>query len=290
MAYGTPKSLEDVESYYSRIMGGKQLERTLVEKLKKRYAAIGGKSPLLEITESQARKLKAVLGDKIKVYYGMKYSSPYIEEAVKQAANDGIEELICVPLAPFYSKIGTGSYYRHVDAAISNLRYKGIIRRVDAWNMEEGLISAWYEKIREAGIEDADVMVFTAHSLPITEADDLSTYKKQLLQTSNSIQKRFGNKWSLSFQSAAEIEGNWIGPDVEKQIKDLKSNGVEKIMIIPVGFITDNLETIYDIGMVCRKLCSNIGVECKISGMPNDSERLIEALASTYHKTIRNDV
>ncbi len=287
MAYGTPNGMDDIERYYTMIMRGKRPSDIQLDRLRERYKMIGGVSPLLKITERQASGLESKIrsnGDDAKVYTGMKYSKPYIREAIATALDDGVDNLVCIPIAPFYSKIGTGSYYEHVSKALIESGSDIRVVRAESWNMKPGLIDAWSERISEVGIDRSYVLLFTAHSMPITNEDNLSRYRNELLQTSNAVQGGFGNKWSLSFQSRADMGGEWIGPDVKVQIRGLGLNGVSKIAIAPIGFVSDNLETMYDIGIECRELCAELGIEVTISGMPNDSDGVIRAIYNTYKR------
>ncbi len=290
MAYGTPNGLEGVEEYYTNILRGKKPSPEQLKRLKDRYSAIGGSSPLLEITNSTALKLSSILksnGETVPVFVGMKYSSPYISDALKEAMRAGIDELICIPIAPFYSKIGTGSYYDHLDKALKEINYSPKCIKVTSWNTELGLINAWKESITALNISKEWVFLFTAHSLPLTKEDNLETYRRQIIKTANEIERNFGNKWSLSFQSAADMPGEWITPDIKNQIKGLSSNGIKKLVIIPLGFVADNLETMYDVGIECSSLCKELGIEVKIARMPNDSDGIISALHGAYTKAIK---
>ncbi len=290
VAYGTPKDLDDVERYYTEILRGARPSAAQLEKLKKRYAAIGGSSPLLDITNSQAKKLQNLIDNKMekaKVYFGMKYSEPHIIDAIKKAKEDSISRLFCIPVAPFYSYIGQGSYFDCVKAAAKECGYSGEIKFVNSWHDEMGLADAWAEKLKEIEIDKSWTMLFTAHSLPLSDADDLSVYRRELIYASNSVEKRFGCKWSLSFQSAADVPGKWIGPDAAWQINGLAKNGVKKLVIIPIGFVSDNLETMYDAGIEYVGLCKDLGIEVKMPKMPNDADGIITALYSAYVKAAK---
>ncbi|MEM0154676.1 MAG: ferrochelatase [Methanothrix sp.] len=290
MAYGTPKNLNDVERYYTEILRGSKPSSAQIEKLKKRYAAIGGSSPLLEITRSTASKLQELIGngkDGPRVYFGMKYSDPHIYDAIKNAIGDSVSRLFCIPVAPFYSSIGTGSYFDKVKKAAEELKYKGELVFVNSWYDEPHLANAWVKKLEDLHIDKSWTMLFTAHSLPLTAEDDLSVYRRQLIYASNSVERHFGCKWSLSFQSAADVPGKWIGPDAAWQIEGLAKNGIKKLVIIPIGFVSDNLETMYDAGIEYLNLCEKLGIEAIMPKMPNDSEDIITALYGAYSKAAK---
>lgn len=282
MAYGSPQSEDDIEAYYTRILRNKKPSEEQVGRLTRRYKAIG-MSSLQDVTKNQAClleiKLKSV-GYECKTYVGMKYSKPYIRDALLDAIRDGIEKLICIPIAPFYSQIGTESYFNILHECINEIKPRFSINEVRSWNMANGLIDAWIQRIEEIEIEKDCTFVFSAHSLPIKEDGGPEDYVKQLLLTSDLIAKHFGNKWCLAFQSAADMEGRWLGPDIKDTMAKLVKAGRKKLLMIPVGFVSDNLETAYDIGIECRNFGSDAGAEVKIAGMPNASEGIISALAN----------
>ncbi len=216
----------------------------------------------------------------------MKYSHPSIKDAIKAAKSDSISRLVCIPVAPFYSYIGTGSYFENVKSASEDTGFNAEIVFVKSWYKEKALERAWVKMVSELKIDNGWVMLFTAHSLPQTKFDDLSVYRWQLIYTANAVQSHFGCKWSLGFQSAADVPGRWIGPDAAWQIRELAKNKVKRLAIIPIGFVADNLETMYDIGIEYAKLCTELGIEAKISRMPNDSQYLVQALYNAYIKAI----
>ncbi len=289
MAYGTPNAASDIEAYYTRIMKGRRPSEEQLGRLIHRYSEIG-MSSLLNTTKKQADLLEIRLkgmGYACKVYVGMKYSEPYIKDALHDAMEGSIERLICVPIAPFYSRIGTESYFNMLHNSIDDLKPHFQISEVKSWNIERGLIDAWIEQINAIEIEKDCVFVFSAHSLPATEEDDLTGYVKQLLLTSDLIAKHFGNKWCLAFQSAADMPGRWLGPDVKDTMAKLINAGRKKLAIVPIGFVSDNLETSYDIGIEGRNFGSAAGAEVKIAGMPNASEGIISALANAVIASMR---
>ena len=289
MAYGSPQSEDDIEAYYTRILRGNRPSKEQVSRLTRRYRAVG-MSSLPNVTKKQAGLLEIKLksmGYACRTYVGMKYSKPYIKDALLDAIGDGIEKLVCIPIAPFYSQIGTESYFDMLHDGINELKPQFRISEVRSWNMESGLIESWIEKIDAIGIEKDCIFVFSAHSLPVTEEDDLKDYVKQLLLTSDRIARHFGNKWCLAFQSAADMPGRWLKPDVKDALTRLINAGRRKFAMIPVGFVSDNLETRYDIGLECTDLGNDNGVEIRMAGMPDDSEGVVSAIANAAIASMR---
>jgi ferrochelatase len=284
MAYGSPKSTDQVGEYFTSIRRGKRPSDAEIDELQRRYLSIGGISPLNDITGKQVSMLRESLkshGSDTKVYVGMKHSSPFIEETAMQIANDGITELLCLPLAPFYSKIGTESYFKQLEESHIGANVK--LKYVKSWHDEPELISYWSDSVsraaKDCGVESE--LVFTAHSLPITDADNLETYKGQLSEASGLVSRKLGiDNWSLVFQSVGMSGGTWLGPVIYDHIKSRISSGSKNFVVAPIGFISDNLETLYDDGIRCSEIVHKSGGKVAIATSPNYSKELISCLYS----------
>ncbi len=282
MAYGSPSSLDQISDYFTSIRRGRRPAKQEIEELAKRYMDIGGISPLNGITNRQIESLRNLLkenGSSTKVYVGMKHSKPFISETAEQISSDGINELLCIPLVPFYSVIGTDTYFNHVKE--TQMTQKTSIHYVKSWNTEEGLIEYWAKSIEDAykSIPGHSELLFTAHSLPITDLDNLETYKSQLNETAELIASKLGIKsWSLSFQSVGMSGGNWLGPTIYDHINLRLLSGAKNFVIAPIGFVSDNLETLYDAGIKCRDLIKDDGGRAVTASAPNDSKMLIGCL------------
>ena len=220
MTYGTPKSLNEIEAYYTHIRGGRRPSDAELENLVERYKAIGGTSPLLSITERQVRALQSLINEKgsdTRVYGAMKHSPPFISEIVEQAEKDGVDRLLCIALAPHYSNISIGSYIKAVQDSNAKLGDPIKLSFIDSWHDHPNLISAWAGRIRDAQeqLDPNYSLIFSAHSLPERIIGDGDPYKDLLLATSRLIAKEIvRDDWSFSFQSAGHTPEPWLGPDI----------------------------------------------------------------------------
>jgi len=286
MAYGTPASLDDVETYYTHIRGGRKPSAEQLSDLVDRYRRIGGSSPLLETTHRQASKLQSVLaakGSKAKVYAGMKHSHPFISEVMKKATLDGVTELLCVALAPHYSSMSVGGYMRAVEEANSQLSGKLRIEFVRSWHDRPDFVSLWVERIRRASgrLRDEAALVFSAHSLPerILEVGD--PYKSQLLESSKLVAERLGwRKWTFAFQSASQSGERWLGPDILEHLQSLHDQGSRAFIIAPLGFVSDHLEILHDIDVECVEWAKSNHSRLVRCESLNDSDDFVSFLAS----------
>ncbi len=286
LTYGTPSSLEGVEAYYTHIRGGRRPSDSQLAELVARYKAIGGGSPLIRITESQRSKLQAKLqsdGSPTRVYCGMKHSPPFIADVMNQASEDGVEEMLAIPLTPHYSKMNTETYVLSVEMANNSAPSKMKLDFVRSWNANPILIQAWVERVREgqAGLPAEHSLVFSAHSLPERTLAEGDQYRNRLLETSEAVASRVGRAdWSFAFQSAGHTDEPWLGPDIIEHLNALFESGRRSFLIAPIGFVSDHLEVLYDVDVECRGWARSRGATLTRCRMLNDSDDFIDCLHS----------
>jgi ferrochelatase len=295
MAYGTPSKPEDVEPYYTHIRHGRKPSAGEVENLKARYSSIGGRTPLLEITQSTARKLSLALSSReIKVYAGMKHWHPYISEVVPEIVSEGNTELLSIALAPHYSKMSIGSYEEAVKEANNGIGGKLGLEFVESWHLNSVFIDKWCERILDArnkyfGSESDNVFhLFTAHSLPEKILTWKDPYKEQLLATTSSIVKHLGiadSHFGFCFQSAGHTSEPWLGPDILDKLKDLAGDGHGKILVAPIGFVSDHLEILFDIDAEAQSMARRLGIKLARTESFNDSDDFISVLCSVVEES-----
>jgi ferrochelatase len=286
LTYGTPRSLEEVEAYYTHIRGGQRPSDAQLADLVGRYRAIGGSSPLIQITESQRTKLQARLeqeGSSTRVYCGMKHSPPFIAEIVKQASQEGVEELLSIPLTPHYSKMNTETYVLSVEMANNAGPSSMKLDFAKSWNTNPILIEAWAGRIKqaEAKLPARNSLIFSAHSLPERTLAQGDQYRSRLLETSELVASRAGrDEWSFAFQSAGHTGEPWLGPDIIDHLQSLFDRGERSFLVAPVGFVSDHLEVLYDIDIECMRWAKDHGARLARCQMLNDSDEFIDCLYS----------
>lgn len=281
-AYGSPSGPADVERYYTRILGGRKPPEGMLTELTKRYEAIGGISPLKEITERQAaalqKRMKAAgMPDSVRV--GMKYSPPFIEDAVRDVCDEGFDELLVLPLTPFNSTVGADSY-AHIAEEAAGQHAGGIdLRIAGEWNRNAHLVACWNQLMEAETVRERfDHVMFTAHSIPEKFIESGEPYRRQIeeLAAALSAARRL-QSWELAFQSAPRSNEKWIGPSVEERLQTL-SGSTKKLLIVPIGFVSEHLEVLYDIDITFRQQAEALGIELRRTGLPNDSDEFIRAL------------
>ncbi len=293
MAYGTPKSMEDVPAYYTHIRGGRPPSPQLLKELEGRYTAIGGRSPLHEITRAQAKGIEEALATdgapSAKVYLGMKHTAPFIEDAVDEMHRDGIELAAALVLAPHYSKMSVGTYFDRIRG--HHGQRKPEFRFIDHWHHEGDFLdfaAARVEKeLREfpAEVRDDVRVVFSAHSLPARILREGDPYADQLHETGDEIARRVGLRhWLFGWQSAGRTDDEWLGPDIRDVIKDLRREGHGHVLLCPVGFTADHLEVLYDVDIEAQALARDLDLVLRRTESPNADPAFTRALAGIVRR------
>jgi protoporphyrin/coproporphyrin ferrochelatase len=271
MAYGSPPTEDDVPAYLADIREGKPVSEHAIEELKERYRRIGGRSPLDEITERQRAVLEAELG--MPVYVGMKHWRPRIAEAVDAALAGGAETIVGLVLAPHYSRLSIAGYRERLETALDGA---AALVFVDSWHDHIPFVDVLADRVR--GFDGH--VVFTAHSLPERILGAGDPYRDQLLETSRLVAERAGtDDWSFAFQSASATGEPWLGPDILEELEALAANGVRRVLVCPVGFVSDHLEILWDLDVEAREKAAELGLELERIESLNDDPAFIGALA-----------
>lgn len=295
MAYGSPQRKEEIAAYLEHIRGGERPSAEAVADLERRYDAIGGRSPLLEITRSQAAELERALakrGRPVRVWAAMKHSAPFAAEVVRAAHAEGARRFLAVALAPHFARMSIDGYERALRAAAEALPGVMSIEMVGSWHLEPALIEAWAEAIRairrarpEFASGDATVL-FSAHSLPARIAAEGDPYPEQLAHTCAAVAKASDvARWSFAWQSAGS-RGEWLGPPLLETLRKLAADGARAVLSAPVGFVSDHLEVLYDLDIETRAEAERLGVRWARAPMPNASPRLIDALVHVVEASV----
>ena len=296
LAFGGPRSLDEVEFLLTRLFQGRKPSPEQIERVKERYQLIGGFSPLPKITQEQARGLEEKLkarGYPFKSYVGMRYARPLIEVTLKEILQDGITEVIAIPMAPFQSRASTGAYIEEVKRVKKNLDEEMSISFVVGWHLHPLFLEAIREKIQE-GLKEFNQeerkrvhLLFTAHSLPasIVEKDP---YAKEIEASIKGVLEGIEPlPWHMAYQSKGGGHEEWVGPDVESVLEGLSEKKILEVLIVPIGFVSDHIEILYDIDILYRKKAESLGMMLKRSPSLNFSERFIEALSSIVEEHMK---
>ena len=315
MAYGTAAGPDDIERYYIDIRGGRSPAPEHLQELKARYAAIGNRFPLLDITRAQAAALERELnlaGDGgFALYLGMKHSPPFIAEGVERMRADGLEHAVGLVLAPHWSGMSVESYVERVEKALADSGAVGgpAFTYVRQWYHHPAFLDFLAARVRDAlasldeGARAGAALIFSAHSLPTRPVPggtlrcklcDLCPgscqYVRQLQETADAVAARVGlADYTIAWQSAGRTGDPWWGPPVEDVIRDLAAAGHSAVVVCSAGFVADHLEILYDLDIEARGVAEEAGIAFARTEMPNDHPDFIRALADVVRGHLRED-
>jgi len=292
LAFGGPDSPEAIEPFMTNLMGGRKPPQVVVEKVKARYDLIGGKSPLPETTRLQAEALEKELGNNYKVFVGMRYWHPFISEAIEAMSKDGIRKVVAVSLSPHYAGVSTGAYQKGIEEALAATEADISIIMAGGWYDNSLYIDALVDNITTAlksfpdEVQDKVQYIFSAHSLPISHIEGGDPYVDQIKTTIDKVLAKLNIKnWHLAYQSKGGSQEPWLGPEAEEVMAELKALGQRDILVVPVSFASDHIETLYDIDIVQRGKAKELGLNFARAAALNISPKFIAALAEVVRKT-----
>ena len=318
MGFGGPDSIEAVRPFMCELTGREPSDE-VVDEVCMRYLAIGGQSPLVEIAnemaDALAKSLEAKLALPVPVLVGMRYSPPSISEAVAAFVTAGVDRIVAVSLSPFESKITHEAYREAIAEALGGRDEIEVVELPPIGTMSEfaelvaaSALSALQLLESPAGA----LVVFTAHSLPLADlsADDpyvnglrlvldrAAEYLKwdqgredegePLLEGIHTYGALGGQNqpWVLGYQSKGKRPGEWLGPSLDEVIDAAHAANVRSIVAVPAGFVTDHLETLFDLDIEAAGRALDNDMEFKRGPVPNNHEHLIEALATAIRPLI----
>jgi ferrochelatase len=314
MAYGTAAGPEDIERYYTDIRGGRAPDPEHLEALKARYAAIGNRFPLLEITRAQAEGLERELngageGPRFRTYLGMKHSPPSIAEGVAHMLEDGIERAVGLVLAPHWSGMSVETYMERVEKAVADHGGPSFTF-IRHWYDHPAFVGFLAGRVDQAlgtlppDVREGAAVIFSAHSLPTRTLPDATLrckacrlcpdgcrYVSQLQHTADQVAARSGlAACATAWQSAGRSADPWWGPPVEEAIRDLAGHGHAAVVVCSAGFVADHLEVLYDLDIEARRAAEEAGIRFVRTEMPNADPDFIRCLADVVRDHMAGEV
>lgn len=294
MAYGGPNSLDEIPGYLADIRSGRPTTPAVLAEITHNYRRIGGKSPLLAITQQQAAAVAAQLDPTLfRCYLGMRHWSPWIEEVVGQMLADGITHAISLVLVPHFSKLSVAKYQAKIADGLAMYRGDITFAHVASYHDAPLLIEALANRVREglqqwpAAERDAVHVVFSAHSLPTRILKMGDPYDSQLRETARLVAERAGlprQRWSWSYQSAGRSAEPWLGPQLPEYLPVLAAQGIKNVISVPVGFVADHVEILYDIDVQAQEVAHAHGMRLERPPALNTDPLFIGALVDLVRR------
>jgi ferrochelatase len=278
LAFGGPGSTADVGPFIEAMTGAPPAPDTLTE-IGRRYEAIGGGSPLPGITRRQVAALQAVmiaeLGVEVRVRPGFLYCPPTVGECLAEL---DAHDTVVLPMSPYSSRLTSGAYRAALAAA-----GREKLPLLDGWHADRRYLAALSQRVNET-LDGADpnefALLFTAHNVPLETVMEGDPYVEQLQQTvAQLLPTLMPGDWRLAFQSKGRRGGEWLEPEAASAVRELAAAGWKKLLVVPIGFVADNVEILYDLDVELREVVVSCGLEYLRSRALNDAPRFIEALA-----------
>jgi protoporphyrin/coproporphyrin ferrochelatase len=291
MAYGGPGSLDEVEPYLRDVRGFRDTPPEVVDEVRARYAAIGGRSPILERTGAQARALEEALNTnrrRFTAVVGMRHWHPYIGDALVGLAEAGVERAVGLVMAPHYSRMSIERYFKEAEEAQTPVK----LAPIREWHLLPGYVAALEDRVRAAlarfpaEMRDSVPLILSAHSLPERILQWNDPYPVQLAATTRAVVERLGGRsHRFAYQSAAMTPEPWLGPDAGDVIAELAREGHRHVLVVPIGFTCDHVEVLYDVDVALQRRARDLGVHLERIEMVNDHPVMIGDLASLVRAT-----
>ena len=293
MTYGSAATAGEVPAYLASVRGGRPAEPALVEEFQRRYRLIGF-SPLARITQAQGQALQEMLDAEqgrgaYRVEVAMLHSEPGIDAVFQRLASAGVKRVVGIVLSPQWSPIIMGGYTRSVDAAKLHLGEGAEVVVAGPWHLLPEFIEALSERVSEAlarfPVQQRErvPVILTAHSLPQPVVDRDPEYLEQLMATVHAVvgrSKLERGRWQFAYQSAGHSPEEWLKPDLKDLFPGLRASGHREVLIVPVQFLADHLEILYDIDVAAREEAEEAGLEFHRIELMNTSPTFIRALAA----------
>lgn len=261
LSYGGPRSEAEIEAFVRKVTSNRATP-AVIESAKKRYLAIGGRSPVTGDTRSLAERLSGQVQD-FEVSYAFRFTEPSVEEAVKEKLSQGFRTFYLLPLYPFYSEWSARGYLEQVKKAAAETGIAAArFFMVSDFYAEESYINIWKQLIiPELDSFKPESIVFTTHSLPLSDRG-VSVYERQFKLFARLVAEKLNLKdYLLAYQSRGRGGGQWLEPDITAVIEVLA--GTKKLLVVPAGFLQENLETLYDLDVEVKNLCTKRGIAYK---------------------------
>jgi protoporphyrin/coproporphyrin ferrochelatase len=284
MAHGTPASLDEMPEYLTIVRGGRAPSPELVAEMRHNYEAIGGRSPLTDLTAAQAAALQGRLGGDVPVAFGMRNWRPFIKDAVGDLVAAGAERIVGIPMAPQFSTL---SVQKYVDVARAAMPAGVGFEAAASFHRHPLLIEAFAERIAAASPRRDELVVFTAHALPVRVIESGDVYADQVAATARGVADRAGiSRYERAFQSAGRTPEPWIGPALDDLIRDQARSGVRRFLVVPIGFLCDHTEILFDVDVQAAAAAREAGVVLRRTESLNTSPPFIAMLEDLVRRQI----
>jgi protoporphyrin/coproporphyrin ferrochelatase len=290
LAFGGPTEPEDIRPFLARVLAGHPVPPARIEEVVRHYEAVGGRSPLNDITLLQARALQEILEQlnlPMRVYVGFRHAGPFIRETLEAMMADGIKRALGFILSSHQIEASWQRYKKNVAEAREEIGASApVIHYCPGWHDHPLFIRTWTEQIKGelkkiAAARRANVeILFTAHSVPVAMAER-SPYREQLRESCSLVAALLNHdRWSLAYQSRS---GNpteaWLEPEIGAALRRVAGEGAAEVVVAPIGFVSDHVEVLYDLDIEAKRMAETLGLRFLRADAPNDRPIFIRMMA-----------
>jgi len=298
IAFGGPERVEDVRPFLANVAQGRSIPPGRLEEVAHHYERIGGRSPLNELTFRQARGLENALkerGYKLPVFVGMRNWHPLLAQTIREMAEAGVTRALGIIMAPHQSESSWQRYQQNVAQALAETGVRLSVDYAPPFYDHPLFIEAAADRTAEClrqlppADREGTMLIFTAHSIP-TEMAEKSPYVEQLTASSRLVAEYLQHeRWTIAYQSrSGRPTDPWLEPDIRDLLGDLSRQGIRHVVVVPIGFVVDHVEVLYDLDIEAAQVAKELGLSFLRAKTVNDDARFIAALAEIVEGEIRS--
>lgn len=289
IAFGGPDGMDDVRPYLANVLRGRRVPPERVEEVARHYEIFGGRSPLTALTLRQAAALEAHLregGRAVPVYIGMRNWTPYLHETLERMRVDGVRRAVGIVMAPHRSYASWGQYHENIADARARVGDSAPeVGFVGPWHDHPGFVAAQADRVTAAlsavpAARRREIpLIFTAHSIPLRMARE-SVYAEEVAASARLVAQRLGHsRWWVAYQSrSGDPRDPWLEPDVGEVLRGLAREGATDAVAVPIGFVCDHIEVLYDLDVEARGAAGEVGIAFHRAGTVMDHPAFIGML------------
>jgi len=287
-AYGGPTRPEEIRPFLENVVRGRRIPPERLEAVAHHYELIGGKSPMNELTFAQAEALRREVGT-LPVHVGMRMWDPTIADTIAAMAAVGVGRALGLVMSPFACEASRERYMESIEAAQAALGPRAPrVSYPASWHAHPLFIEAVAERVREVAVGEPRTLVFTNHSIPETMAAT-SPYVTEFETAAAAVAARLGTAdWHLAYQSRSGLPRDpWLEPDVNDRLRELAERGVREVTVVPIGFVCDHVEVLYDLDVEAARTATTLGVRLHRAPTVGTHPRFIAMLAELVREAAR---
>lgn len=283
LGFGGPEKPEDIVPFLEHVTQGRRIPEERIREVAHHYESIGGRSPYNELTFRLGQAVRASLeahSIQLPIYYGMRHSHPFLSETLAMIQKQGHRRGIAIVLAPFRSEASDGRYIEELKKILLQQDKPAVeYEFLPPWFNHPLFIEAQADRIRDVVADFSGpepLLIFTNHSIPVSIARR-SRYEEEFMEASRLVACVLkANRWLFAYQSrSGSPQDPWLEPDISDVLKFQKERGVSSVLLVPIGFLCDNAEVLYDLDTEAKTQCAHLGIQYRRAKTAGDHPKFV---------------